>query len=71
MVRQIPTYVSSNGTILQKVKGKIYYFGYDKKEAIQKYLGQATYLHGCQDNLQKPTDDNMILMCLYDIYLKY
>ena len=30
----------------KKVKGKMYYFGSDKKEALQRYLDQAAYLHG-------------------------
>ena len=68
---KFPLTFHPTGQYCKKIKGKIYYFGSDKKEALQKYLDQATYLHGCQDNLQKPTDDNMILMCLYDIYLKY
>ena len=54
-------------------KGKMYYFGSDKKEAIQRYLDQATYLHGCENNLQqqKTTGDNMTLKQLCDIYLNY
>ena len=37
----------------------MYYFGSDKKQALQDYLDQATFLHGYDNNLQKPTDGNM------------
>jgi hypothetical protein len=59
------------GQYCKKIKGKIYYFGSDKKEALQNYLDQATYLHGCQANLQKSAGDNMTLKQLCDMYLKY
>jgi integrase len=51
----------------------MYYFGSDKKQALERYMYQATYLHGCQNNLQqqKPTGDNMTLKQLCDMYLKY
>jgi integrase len=70
---KFPLTLHPTGQYCKKVKGKIYYFGSDKKEALQKYLDQATYLHGCQDNLQqqKPTGDNMTLKQLCDMYLKY
>lgn len=68
---KFPLTLHSTGQYCKKIKGKIYYFGSDKKEALQKYLDQATYLHGGQNNLQKPTDDNMTLKQLCDVYLKY
>jgi hypothetical protein len=32
----------------KKIRGKIYYFGTDKKQAHQRYLEQAAYLHACK-----------------------
>ena len=29
----------------KKIKGKLYYFGTDKQQALQRYLEQASYLH--------------------------
>jgi integrase len=49
----------------------MYYFGSDKKDALQRYLDQSTYLHGCQNDVQKPTGDNMTLKQLCDMYLNY
>ena len=49
----------------------MYYFGSDKKEALQRYIDQATYLHGQTGKSQKPTNDDMTLKQLCDMYLKY
>jgi integrase len=70
---KFPLTLHPTGQYCKKVKGKIYYFGSDKKQALERYLYQATYLHGCQNNLQqqKPTSDNMTLKQLCDVYLKY
>ena len=53
----------------KKIKGKIYYFGSNKQNALQKYLDQATWLHGAQEDVQKPKDENMTLKQLCDMYL--
>jgi integrase len=68
---KFPLTLHLTGQYCKKIKGKIYYFGSDKKDALQKYLDQATYLHGCQNNVQKPIGDNMTLKQLCDMYLKY
>ena len=34
------------GQYCKKIRGKIYYFDSDRKEALQSYLDQATFLHG-------------------------
>ena len=70
---KFPLTFHPTGQYCKKIKGKIYYFGSDKKQALEKYLNQAPYLHGCQNNLQqqKPTCNNMTLKQLCDMYLKY
>jgi integrase len=68
---KFPLTLHPTGQYCKKIKGKMFYFGSDKKDALQKYLDQATYLHGCQNNLPKPTGDNMTLKQLCDMYLKY
>jgi integrase len=70
---KFPLTLHPTGQYCKKVKGKMYYFGSDKRQALEKYLDQATYLHGGQNNLQqqKPTSDNMTLKQLCDMYLKY
>jgi integrase len=70
---KFPLTLHSTGQYCKKIKGKMYYFGSDKTVALQRYLDQATYLHGCQNNLQqqKQTGDNMTLKQLCDMYLNY
>jgi len=68
---KFPLTLHPTGQYCKKIKGKMYYFGSDKKQALERYLDQATYLHGCQDSLQQPTSDNMTLKQLCDMYLKY
>jgi YHS domain-containing protein len=45
---KFPLTLHTTGQYCKKVKGKMYYFGSDRKEALQRYLDQATYLHGHQ-----------------------
>ena len=40
-----PLTFHATGQYCKKIKGKIFCFGTDKKEALQRYLDQATYLH--------------------------
>lgn len=59
------------GQYCKKIKGKMYYFGSDKKQALERYLDQATYLHGGQNLIQKASNSNMTLEKLGDLYLQY
>lgn len=59
------------GQYCTKIRGKIYYFGSNKKQALKNYLDQAIFLHGYDNNLQKPTNGNISLKQLSDMYLKY
>ena len=62
---KFPLTFHPTGQYCKKIKRKMYYFGSDKKQALEKYLDQATYLHGCQNNLQqqKPTGDIEPFQC--------
>ena len=68
---KFPLTFHPTGQYCKKIKRKMYYFGSDRKEALQRYLDQATYLHGHQEHLQKPTEDHMTLKQLCEMYLKY
>ena len=35
----------STGQYCKKIKGKMHYFGKDKKQALERYLEQAAFLH--------------------------
>jgi len=69
---KFPLTLHTTGQYCKKIKGKMYYFGSDRKEALRRYLDKATYLHGHQENVRsKPTEDHMTLKQLCDMYLKY
>ena len=59
------------GQYCKKIHGKMYYFGSNKKEALQKYLDQAAYLHGSNNDSQKPVNDSMTLKQLCDMFTKH
>ncbi len=42
---KFPLTLHPTGQFCKKIKGKLYYFGNDKKLALQRYLEQAAYLH--------------------------
>jgi hypothetical protein len=51
-----PLTLHSTGQYCKKINGKIHYFGTNKKQALERYLDQATYLHGGQNVAQKASD---------------
>jgi integrase len=68
---KFPLTLHNTGQYCKKIQGRIYYFGSDKKQALEKYLDQATYLHGGKNLIQKASNGNMTLKQLCDFYLKY
>ena len=68
---KFPLTLHPTGQYCKKINGKLYYFGSDKKRALEKYINQATWLHGAQETVQKPNNENMTLKQLCDKYLKY
>ena len=53
---KFPLTLHPTGQYCKKIKGKLYYFGTDKHQALQRYLEQATYLH--TGKLPKSEDAN-------------
>lgn len=68
---KFPLTKHQTGQYCKKIHGKMFYFGSDKKEAIQRYLDQAAYLHGRTEKSQNPINGDMTLKRLCDIFLKY
>lgn len=68
---KFPLTLHSTGQYCKKIRGKIHYFGTDKKRALERYLDQATYLHGCQDATAYRSNGSMALNELCDLYLRY
>jgi len=68
---KFPLTLHPTGQYCKKIKGKVRYFGTNKKKALEKYLAQATYLHGAQSLAQKISNGKMTLKQLCDLYLRY
>ena len=68
---KFPLTLHPTGQYCKKINGKLYYFGSDKNHALEKYLSQASYLHGNKEQPRKKSGDEMILKELCDLYLKY
>jgi len=68
---KFPLTLHPTGQYCKKINGKIHYFGTNKKQALKRYLDQATYLHGCPCSTAKGSDGSMPLKELCDLYLGY
>lgn len=68
---KFPLTLHPTGQYCKKINGKLYYFGSDKNHALEKYLSQASYLHGNKEQIQKKYDGEMTLKELCDLYLQY
>ena len=68
---KFPLTLHPTGQYCKKIRGKIRYFGKDKKNALEKYLAQATYLYGAQSLVQKISNGKMTLKQLCDLFLHY
>jgi integrase len=68
---KFPLALHPTGQYCKKIKGKIRYFGTDKKKALERYLAQATFLHGVQSLTQKASKVKMALKQLCELYLQY
>ena len=68
---KFPLTLHSTGQYCKKIKGKIYYFGKDKKQALERYLEQAAFLHNGKAKMFKTTNGDMTLKSLCNIYLQH
>jgi len=68
---KFPLTLHSTGQYCKKIKGKIHYFGTDKKQALERYLEQAAFLHNGKATMFKTTNGNMTLKSLCNIYLQH
>jgi integrase len=66
-----PLTLHKTGQYCKKIRGKIYYFGTDKKTAVARYLEQATYLHAGKLPKQKTPGDQMSIKTLCNLYLDH
>jgi len=55
---KFPLTLHPTGQYCKRIKGKLYYFGVDKRKALERYLEQAAYLHTGKG--YKPKSTNFI-----------
>ncbi|MFC1675955.1 tyrosine-type recombinase/integrase [Planctomycetota bacterium] len=67
---KFPLTLHKTGQFCKKIKGKLYYFGTDKKAAFERYLEQAAYLHAGK-GFKPKSNDNFSLKTLCNLYLDY
>jgi integrase len=67
---RLPLTLHSTGQYCKKIHGKMYYFGKDKQEALQRYLQQATALHTAPDGPAALSRD-LTLRALCELYLRH
>jgi integrase len=68
---KFPLTLHPTGQYCKKIKGRIHYFGTDKKKALQRYLEQAAYLHGGQNRTIAESNGATSIKELCDLYLQY
>jgi len=68
---KFPLTLHPTGQYCKKIKGKTYYFGTDKKIALERYLEQAAYLHTGKGANPKFANNNLSLRTLCILYLDH
>jgi len=68
---KFPVTLHKTGPYCKKIKSKLYYFGTDRKTALNRYLEQAAFLHA--GNLPKPkcVGDALSIKILCNLYLAH
>ena len=68
---KFPLTLHPTGQFCKKIKGKLYYFGTDKKNALERYLEQAAYLHTGKGAKPSSANNNLSLKTVCNLYLDY
>ena len=68
---KFPLTLHPTGQYCKKIKGKLYYFGTDKKVALERYLEQAAYLHTGKGTKPNSANNNLSLKTVCNLYLDY
>ena len=66
-----PLTLHPTGQFCKKIMGKLYYFGTDKQEALQRYLEQATFLHSGKSPISSSANSRISLKPLCNLYLTH
>ena len=67
---KFPLTLHKTGQFCKKIKGKLYYFGTDKKIALERYFEQAACLHTGKGTRPSFANDNLSLITVYNWIFK-
>lgn len=68
---KFPLTLHRTGQYCKKIKGKFYYFGTNKHEAMQRYLEQASMLHTGRSSSPTASGDDISIKTLCNLYLQH
>jgi integrase len=68
---KFPLTLHPTGQYCKKIKGKLYYFGSDKKKALQRYLDQAGDLHAGRAPKPDISNNGITIFSLCNLYLEH
>lgn len=68
---KFPLTLHPTGRYCKKIKGKLYYFGTDKRIALQRYLEQAAYLHTGRNQKNDSVNNTISIRALCNLYLEH
>lgn len=68
---KFPLTLHKTGQYCKKIKGKLYYFGTDKKVALNRYLEQAASLHAGKQPTLESTGNTMSMRIFCNLYLDH
>ncbi|MBC8217671.1 MAG: hypothetical protein H8E73_04345 [Planctomycetes bacterium] len=68
---KFPLTLHPTGQYCKKIRGKLYYFGADKRRALERYLQEATDLHSGRATRLRNADAEMTLRSLCNLYLEH
>jgi integrase len=68
---KFPLTLHPTGQFCKKIRGKLYYFGTDKKEALRRYLEQAAYLHNGKHIKTESVSKGLDMKTLCNMYLDH
>jgi len=68
---KFPLTLHKTGQYCKKIKGKLHYFGSDRPKALQRYLEQASYLHGGCKSTRGHANISITIKTLCNLYLEH
>jgi len=68
---KFPLTLHKTGQFCKKIKGKMYYFGTDRRQALERYLEQAACLHAGRPVSHGSTADQLSVKTMCNLYLDH